>query len=102
MPLGEFQLDTHLGAYLYRENYFSPNGLAAFAVMAVLHGYADTSGKETTVTDRVLTVNGCLSTPQRWQEFDKDWQAYLKAEHFKTDPETKRYVFHTSPFWTGN
>lgn len=70
--------------------------------MAILQGFADASGNETNVTEKVLTVNGCLSTPERWQRFDRDWQDYLRAEHFKPDPVSGRYVFHTAPFWSGH
>jgi hypothetical protein len=69
---------------------------------SVLTGYVDTSGKDTTSTDRVITVNGCLSTCERWRQFDNQWQEYLKAEHFKPVRDTGRYLFHTSNFLTGN
>lgn len=70
--------------------------------MAALYGYADTSGKESTASDRILTVNGCLSTPERWKRLDEQWQNYLREEHFKPDSQTGRFVFHTSRFWSGN
>jgi hypothetical protein len=97
-----FNLETHFGAYLFQQNHARPNGLIGSIVMTVLQGFADASGTETNTTNKVLTVCGCLSTPERWQAFDDDWQDYLKREHFKPDPETGRYVFHTSSFWTGN
>lgn len=97
--LDAFDTRTHLGAYLYEENHFRPNGLVGFAV-DVLTGYADSSGKESTPGERVLTVNGCLSTPEKWQAFDVEWQAYLKDWGFKPDPRTNRFVFHTTDFWS--
>lgn len=64
-----------------------------------LHGYADASGQEETVTEKILTVNGCLSTPAKWSEFKDKWQAYLKSKGFKPHRKTGNYVFHTSSFW---
>ncbi len=100
MLRNEYKLDTPLGAYLSQQQHFCPNGLVGF-VLAVetLQGYIDASGKEETVTDRILTVNGLLSTPSKWQEFDNHWQAFLRQEGFKPDVKTGKYVFHTSPFW---
>lgn len=67
----------------------------------ILNGYIDASGKEETASDRILSVNGLLSTPDNWREFDRVWQAFLKAEGFKRHRRTHKYVFHTSGFWTG-
>jgi hypothetical protein len=67
--------------------------------LRVLEAYVDASGKDTNVSDKVLTACGCLSTPLKWQEFDNEWQVYLKDEGFPPDSETGRYVFHTSTFW---
>ncbi len=64
----------------------------------ILRGVADASGKDTTATDKVLTVNGCLATDDQWREFDLEWQAYLKDRGFKRDPRTHKYVFHASDF----
>ena len=97
-----FNTKTHLGAFLHQMAHFCPNDLIGFVEISVLTGYGDASGKYTNPTDRVLTVNGCLSTPERWQNFDKEWQAYLKSENFKPDKRTGRYVFHTADFHTGN
>jgi len=100
--MGAYDTTTHLGAYLAEINYFCPNGIVAFMQTEVLSGYADASGKYTTLTDTILTVNGCLATTDQWEALDLDWQAYLKAEKFIPDEETGRYVFHTSEFMTGN
>lgn len=97
--MSAFNLQTHLGAFLFRENHFNKNGLVGFVATELLDGYIDASGKEETLADKILTVNGCLSTPQKWQEFDDEWQPYLKSKGFKPDSKTGRYVFHTSPFW---
>jgi hypothetical protein len=96
--MSAYDLSTHLGAYLYEQNHFRPNGLVAFVGLEVLTGYMDTSGNAKTVTDTVLTVNGCLSTPEKWAQFDKEWQAYLKGKDFTPDLETGRYVFHTTDY----
>jgi hypothetical protein len=102
MLRNEYKLDTPFGAYLSQQQHFCPNGLVGF-VLAVetLQGYIDASGKEETFTDSILTVNGLLSTPSKWQEFDNRWQAFLNQEGFKPDAKTGKYVFHTSPFWAG-
>lgn len=97
--MSAFNLTTHLGAYLFRENHFNTGGLVGSVALEVLDGYIDASGQEKTVTDKILTVNGLLSTPTKWQEFDDEWQPYLKGQGFKPDPETDKYVFHASPFW---
>jgi hypothetical protein len=68
---------------------------------SILDAYADASGKASTEGEKILTVNGCLSTPNKWLEFDNEWQAYLKAAGFRPYKETGRYVFHTAPFWAG-
>lgn len=67
-----------------------------------LVGFIDVSGDEKNSAERIMTVNGCLSTQSKWHDFDDEWQEYLKREHFEPDPKTDRYVFHTSPFRTGN
>jgi len=64
-----------------------------------LEGYIDVSGDEETASDKIMTVNGFLSTPSKWREFDITWQSYLKSKGFIPDPKTNRYIFHTSPFW---
>lgn len=96
--MSAFNKQTHLGAYLFLENHFNKNGLVGFVALELLRGYADVSGQEENAADKILTVNGCLSTPQKWQEFDIEWQEYLKHKNFKPDLKTGRYVFHTSPF----
>jgi hypothetical protein len=99
--LSAFNTRTHLGAYLSEINYFLPNGIVGFVNTEILRGFADASGHDIP-SERVLTVNGCLSTSEKWQAFDDDWQDYLMREHFIPDETTGRYVFHTSPFKTGN
>lgn len=66
----------------------------------ILEAYVDASGKDSTITDKALAISGCVSTPDKWQEFDNQWQDFLKDEDFKPDLKTGRYVFHTSPFWS--
>lgn len=95
----EHNLHTCLGAYLYEQNHFRSNGLLCFVTTKILRGAADASGKYRTITDRILTVNGCLATPDQWSAFDVEWQAYLEGRGFKRDPQTHKYVFHASKFW---
>ncbi len=95
-----YNLNTHFGAYLFREKHFNPNGIVGFMTFEILEAYIDASGKDTNISDKVLAVTGCLSTPSKWQDFDNDWQSFLKAEGFPKDSAIARYVFHTSPFWT--
>lgn len=99
--MSAFNTRTHLGAFLSEINYFLANGIVGFVNTEILKGFADASGTHSP-TERILTVNGCLSTTDKWQAFDDEWQDYLKREHFIPDEETGRYVFHTSPFKTGN
>ena len=67
----------------------------------LLDAYLDASGKESSVKDKLITVNGCLSTPAKWQEFGDEWQATLKGFGFLPDPKTGRYVFHATDFHSG-
>lgn len=104
--MGAYDLTTHLGAYLYELNHFQPNGLVGFFVTEgkpkALRGFADASGKERTPGETIITVNGCLSTPDLWSQFDNEWQPYLKSEGFYPDKDfPDRYVFHASTFWKG-
>ncbi len=87
-------------SFLFREHHFNKNGLVRFMAVDKLEGYADTSGHEDTVTEKIITVNGCLSTPTKWAEFENEWQDYLKGKGFKPDKTTGKYVFHTAPFWS--
>ena len=80
---------------------FRSNGMVGFVELKDdLHGYGDASGKYETVKDRIFTVNGCLGTYLQWQDFDVEWQEYLKEARFIPD-RTQRRVFHTSNFWVG-
>lgn len=95
---------THLGAFLCRENHFRPNGLVGFMAideLELIDAYADASGKHKTIRDKILTVNGCLATPDDWLAFDPEWQVYLKDAGFRRVPRIteEKYVFHASPFW---
>ncbi|HEX9928839.1 MAG TPA: DUF3800 domain-containing protein [Pyrinomonadaceae bacterium] len=69
--------------------------------LELLDTYLDASGKRSNAKDRLITVNGCLSTPAKWQEFDNEWQATLKGFGFKPHPKSGRYVFHTTDFHSG-
>jgi hypothetical protein len=95
------RISSWLGAYLAEKAHFRPNGVVGFVTCDYLRGFADTSGNDVE-TDMLLTVNGCLSTCDKWAQFDIQWQEYLKAEHFKPDDETGKYVFHATEFHTGN
>jgi hypothetical protein len=63
-----------------------------------LDGYVDASGNQNTVDDKVLTVNGVLSTPELWNEFDREWQEFLKGKCWRAN-ENGKYVFHATDFW---
>lgn len=67
-----------------------------------LVAYVDASGKYSNASDTILTVNGCLSTPDKWEPFSAKWQSYLKSKGFTPHPETGSYYFHTSLFQTDN
>jgi hypothetical protein len=69
--------------------------------LVLLDAYLDASGKHSNVKDKLITVNGCLSTGTSWDAFDKDWQAALKDLGFKPDPKSGKYVFHTTDFHSG-
>ncbi|MBA3353426.1 MAG: hypothetical protein H0U23_13590, partial [Blastocatellia bacterium] len=97
-----FDMNTRLGAYLSTENYFRMGGIVGSMTLEFLDCYVDASGKDTNASDTVLSVNGCLSTPLKWQEFDRDWNALLKSEKFSPDPTTGKFVFHAAKFWSGN
>jgi Protein of unknown function (DUF3800) len=97
-----FNTRTHLGAFLFRENHFRPNGLVGFVELDLLDAYADASGKDENATDKILTINGVLGTPEGWVAFDLEWQDYLKNAGFKRHSKSRKYVFHTSPFWAGS
>ncbi|HEY0459321.1 MAG TPA: DUF3800 domain-containing protein [Pyrinomonadaceae bacterium] len=97
-----FNTRTHLGAFLFRENHFRPNGLVGFVELDILDAYADASGKDENATDKILTINGVLGTSEGWADFDIEWQDYLKNAGFKRHSKSRKYVFHTSPFWSGS
>jgi len=67
----------------------------------VLDAYFDASGKTSSKGDKLITLNGCLSTPEKWREFDIAWQTALQSFGFAPDPPTGRYVFHTTDFHSG-
>ncbi len=94
-------IKSRLSAYLSEKAHFRPNGVVGFVTSEYLRGFADVSGNDVE-TDMLLTVNGCLSTYDKWKQFDIEWQEYLKAEHFKPYKNTDKYVFHTTEFHTGN
>lgn len=96
-----FDLRTRIGAYLFRENHFRSNGLVGSMTLELLDGYFDASGKQASVKDKLITVNGCLSTPTNWQAFDIEWQKTLKDFGFTPDPKFGRFVFHTTDFHSG-
>lgn len=87
-----------MGAFLFRENGFRPNGLVGSMTIELLDTYLDASGKSTSKTDKLIIVSGCLSTPMNWQEFDNEWQATLDEFGFTPEPKTGRYVFHATDF----
>ncbi len=101
-----YGLDTHLGAYLYRHSYTYPDGLIGVVEVSLkpLQGFADASGDPTTPDEVILTVNGCLSTPELWQQFENVFQDYLKTTGFKPVEGIieERYVFHTTDFKSGH
>lgn len=69
--------------------------------LELLNAYLDASGKQSSVKDKLITVNGCLSTSVKWQEFDIEWQRALKDFGFTPHPKLGRYVFHTTDFHSG-
>src|SRR5687768_9670549 len=93
-----YELSTHLGAHLFRERHFRPNGLVGSMSLRVLHGYLDASGNASNASDRLLTVNGCLSTPEKWVAFNLEWQAALKGFGFVPEAKTGNYVFHATDY----
>jgi hypothetical protein len=99
--LDVYRTDTHSGAFLFRHSYVHPNGLVGFVMTEVLDAYADASGDSTTLGERIFTVNGCLSTPTLWNDFNEACQSYLKSENFIPDPDTGKYVLHTADFRSG-
>lgn len=70
-------------------------------VAEFLDTYLDASGKHSGGKDKLLTVNGCLSTPAKRNEFDTEWQSALKDFQFKPHSKSGRYVFHTTDFKSG-
>jgi hypothetical protein len=103
--ISTYRLDTRLGAYLYEQRHFCPNGLVGFVQLEelkFLRGCADASGKYENLSDRILTVNGCVGTPDNWAAFDVEWQAYLAEVGYRKDCRSRQYVFHTSPFKNGS
>lgn len=100
--INPYDLTTHFGACLSEIHHFVPNGTVAFMSTEILRGFADASGQESTETETVVMVSGCLSTTSKWQQFDDEWQEYLRESGFKPDPKTGRYVFHTASFHSGN
>lgn len=69
--------------------------------MEVLDAYVDASGDPTTKGEKIFTINGCLSTPSRWNDFHDALQTYLRSENFRVDEETGNCVFHTATFKSG-
>ncbi|MEZ5421642.1 MAG: hypothetical protein R2682_00935 [Pyrinomonadaceae bacterium] len=69
---------------------------------AELEAFFDSSGKYSAREETIVSVSGCLSTQRKWQEFDAAWQATLSSEGFQQDVKTSRYIFHASPFHSGN
>ena len=93
-----YDVYTHIGAYLFREKTFRPNGLVGSMALELLDTYLDASGNQSNVKDKLVTVNGCLSTPVKWQEFDIEWQTALKDFGFIPNPKIGRCVFHATDF----
>lgn len=70
--------------------------------MKKVSGFLDASGKQETLNDKILVVAASLATPFFWQEFSKEWIAFLEDKMYRVKPGKVQPTFHTTEFHYGN
>jgi hypothetical protein len=99
--INDYDLESDIGVYLSQMAFFHGDN-CLIGTMKKVAGYIDASGKEETFNDKILVVANSLGTPFYWQEFSKEWIAFLIEKEYPIKPGKSQPTFHATDFHHGN